>query len=103
MSGAIPCFEAKQPDENFGVADETSLLARIDTRPIEVTSRAALLWRFRHDLDHARLEQVEWTTWSAGYCPGFDRALGIGDGRRPVHLAERAGDLPPSRRGSDWI
>jgi divalent metal cation (Fe/Co/Zn/Cd) transporter len=29
---------------------------------IEVTSGAALLWRFRHDLDDARSEQVERTT-----------------------------------------
>ena len=64
------------PDDQFhGVC----LLARIETRPIEVTSGKALLWRFRHDLDHARLEQVEGTTWSAGYCPGFDRAPGGDD------------------------
>src|ERR1035438_7794520 len=29
---------------------------------IEVTSGAALLWRFHHDLDHSRREQVERTT-----------------------------------------
>src|ERR1019366_3578241 len=66
------------PDNQFPAQDGVCLLARIEIRPIEVTSGAALLWRFRHGLDHARLEQVERTTWSAGYCPGFDRALGIG-------------------------
>ena len=29
---------------------------------IEVTSGAALLWRFHHDLDHSRREQIERTT-----------------------------------------
>jgi divalent metal cation (Fe/Co/Zn/Cd) transporter len=44
------------------VAGSVSLIGFGLDSLIEVTSGAALLWRFRHDLDHSRREQVERTT-----------------------------------------
>jgi divalent metal cation (Fe/Co/Zn/Cd) transporter len=44
------------------VAGSVSLIGFGLDSLIEVTSGAALLWRFHHDLDHSRREQVERTT-----------------------------------------
>src|ERR1039457_3587553 len=44
------------------VAGSVSLIGFGLDSLIEVISGAALLWRFHHDLDHSRREQVERTT-----------------------------------------
>jgi len=47
------------------VAGSVSLIGFGLDSLIEVTSGAALLWRFRHDLDHSRREQGKWSSSSA--------------------------------------